>query len=220
MSGSARAAVGSALVWQICGQREAPPPRSATAFTAAAFTAAAASMDGQNLNPTVYDVEGDRDSQDPIVLEDEEDLDARDPFTAEEVFDMVRGLRDPEHEEMTLEQLRVAKLEDIRVDESVPLVEVKFTPTIPHCSMATLIGLCLSVKLLRSLPPRFKVDVSIAPGTHASEHEINKQLADKERVYAALENPHLLKVVNKCVADTNRDLVFAHDTKVEPYLSR
>ena len=76
------------------------------------------------------------------------------------------------------------------------------------------------MKLLRSLPPRFKVDVSIAPGTHASEHEINKQLADKERVYAALENPHLLKVVNKCVADTNRDLVFAHDTKVEPYISR
>lgn len=37
------------------------------------------------------------------------------------------------------------------------------------CSMATLIGLCVRVKLLRSLPSRFKVTVRIAPGTHSSE---------------------------------------------------
>ena len=54
------------------------------------------------------------------------------------------------------------------------------------------IGLSIRVKLLRSLPPRFKVDVTIAPGTHASETAVNKQLADKERVAAALENAHLL----------------------------
>ncbi len=74
------------------------------------------------------------------------------------------------------------------------------SPTIPHCSMATLIGLSLRVKLLRSLPPRFKVVVEIESGTHASEHAVNKQLADKERVRAALENEHLLGVVNKCIA--------------------
>ena len=45
--------------------------------------------------------------------------------------------------------------------------------------MATLIGLAIRVKLLRSLPPRFKVDVVIAPGTHESEAAVNKQLADK-----------------------------------------
>lgn len=73
-------------------------------------------------------------------------------------------------------------------------------PTIPHCSMATLIGLSLRVKLFRSVPPRFRVTVRIEPGTHASEHAINQQLADKERVSAALENKHLLGVVNKCIA--------------------
>jgi hypothetical protein len=36
-------------------------------------------------------------------------------------------------------------------------VRVLFTPTIPHCSMAQLIGLAIRVRLLRSLPPRFKV---------------------------------------------------------------
>jgi hypothetical protein len=67
--------------------------------------------------------------------------------------------------------------------------------------MATLIGLSIRVKLLRSLPTRFKVTVRIQPGTHASEHAVNKQLADKERVCAALENKHLLGVVNRCIAN-------------------
>jgi len=65
--------------------------------------------------------------------------------------------------------------------------------------MATLIGLSIRVQLLRSLPSRFKVDVLITPGTHASEAAINKQLADKERVAAALENSNLLEVVNQCL---------------------
>ena len=34
---------------------------------------------------------------------------------------------------------------------------VQFTPTVQHCSMATLIGLSLSVKLMQTLPSRFKV---------------------------------------------------------------
>ena len=32
-----------------------------------------------------------------------------------------------------------------------------------------------------------------------SEHAVNKQLADKERVRAALENEHLLGVVDRCI---------------------
>ena len=65
--------------------------------------------------------------------------------------------------------------------------------------MATLIGLCIRVKLLRSLPLRFKVFVKINTGTHVSENAINRQLNDKERVAAALENKNLLSVVNKCI---------------------
>ncbi|KAG1354240.1 putative protein AE7 [Cocos nucifera] len=68
--------------------------------------------------------------------------------------------------------------------------------------MATVIGLCLRVKLMRSLPSRYKVDVRIAPGTHATEAAVNKQLNDKERVAAALENPNLSEMVNECLAPT------------------
>lgn len=86
------------------------------------------------------------------------------------------------------------------MDNEKSTVKVLFTPTIPHCSMATLIGLSIRVKLLRALPPRFKVSVEINPGTHASENAVNKQLADKERVAAALENSHLIEVINQCIA--------------------
>ena len=85
------------------------------------------------------------------------------------------------------------------MDDEAGLVVVRFTPTIPHCSMATLIGLCVRVKLLRSLPARLKVDILITPGKHASEEAINKQLNDKERVAAALENDNLQGVVNQCL---------------------
>jgi len=44
------------------------------------------------------------------------------------------------------------------------------------------------------------VSVEISPGTHVSEEAVNKQLADKERVAAALENTHLIKVINQCIA--------------------
>jgi hypothetical protein len=70
---------------------------------------------------------------------------------------------------------------------------------VQHCSMATLIGLCVRVRLLRSLPSRFKVDIFVHPGSHSSEEAVNKQLNDKERVAAALENPNLVAMVDKCL---------------------
>lgn len=127
----------------------------------------------------------------------------RDIFTPLEIFTHIRHLNDPEHP-LTLEQLHVVCIEHITVDDPGNTVMVQFTPTIPHCSMATLIGLCIRVKLLRSLPSRFKVTVQIYPGTHQSELAVNKQLNDKERVAAALENAHLLEVVTKCIVNTDK----------------
>lgn len=113
--------------------------------------------------------------------------------------DLIRLINDPEHP-LTLEELHVVQQNLIKVDNDKNEVFVNFTPTIPHCSMATLIGLSIRVKLLRSLPPRFKVTVEITPGTHSSEQAVNKQLADKERVAAALENNSLITVINQCIA--------------------
>lgn len=104
------------------------------------------------------------------------------------------------------------EVDGCKIDNERSLIDIFFTPTIPHCSMcapparphiigssrravrltalrlfakhaltgcgaclrprSTLIGLCIRVKLLRSLPSRFKVDVRVTPGSHKSEHEV------------------------------------------------
>ncbi|KAG7658843.1 MIP18 family-like [Arabidopsis suecica] len=107
-------------------------------------------------------------------------------------------MRDPEHPN-TLEDLRVVTEDSVEVDDENSYVRVTFTPTVEHCSMATVIGLCVRVKLLRSLPSRYKIDIRVAPGSHATEDALNKQLNDKERVAAALENPNLVEMVDECL---------------------
>ncbi|OIC53513.1 hypothetical protein A7L55_19565 [Acinetobacter baumannii] len=69
--------------------------------------------------------------------------------------------------------------------------------------MAAVIGLCLRVKLMRNFPPHYKVDIYVSPGSHAFEASVNKQLNDKERVAAALENPNLLQLVDECLASND-----------------
>uniref|UniRef100_A0A8C1K9U8 Cytosolic iron-sulfur assembly component 2B n=1 Tax=Cyprinus carpio TaxID=7962 RepID=A0A8C1K9U8_CYPCA len=148
----------------------------------------------ENANPLIFQRSGDR-----LLTATDEDEDAADPIDDREIFDLIRSINDPEHP-LSLKELNVVEQMRVNVNDEESTVSVEFTPTIPHCSMATLIGLSLKVKLLRSLPDRFKIDVHITPGTHASEDAVNKQLADKERVAAALENSQLLEVVNQCLS--------------------
>lgn len=102
---------------------------------------------------------------------------------------------------------------------NVSVVRVEFNPTVPHCSLATLIGLCIRIKLERSIPYYFKLDIYIKEGAHTTEHEsrccclsllllkcvniflVNKQINDKERIAAAMENPNLKQMVETCIAE-------------------
>lgn len=65
-----------------------------------------------------------------------------------DISDLLRSITDPEHP-VSLEQLRVVNPDDIKVSGNRVLVYL--TPTIPHCSMSTLIGTfpvwaCLKVR--------------------------------------------------------------------------
>jgi metal-sulfur cluster biosynthetic enzyme len=156
----------------------------------------------QNANPTVYSVSKEPKSY-PSSYYDES---VEEPLTLEEVFDRIRNINDPEHP-LTLEQLNVVQIDHVSLivdeeDGGKRMVIVEYTPTIPHCSMATLIGLSIKVCLLRSIPAGWSIDVFIRKGTHQSEDAINKQLRDKERVAAALENANLLSVVHQCLRKT------------------
>ncbi|XP_047323140.1 protein AE7 [Impatiens glandulifera] len=148
-----------------------------------------------NANPVVYEVK-DRRTRISTTVVDEYSVE---PIDEQEIFDHIRDIKDPEHP-YSLEELKVISEEAVEVDDKKSYVRITFTPTVEHCSMATVIGLCLRVKLMRSLPSRYKVDIRVAPGTHATEAAVNKQLNDKERVAAALENPNLVNMVDECLA--------------------
>ena len=89
----------------------------------------------ENVNPMLYDRTNDR-----VITEADYDDNIEDPVDVREIFDLIRDINDPEHP-LTLEQLNVVTTEQITVDDKKNDIKVLFTPTIPHCSMATLIGI-------------------------------------------------------------------------------
>ncbi|KAI4149487.1 MAG: hypothetical protein L6R39_002496 [Caloplaca ligustica] len=133
------------------------------------------------------------------------------PIDEQEIYDLIASIQDPEHP-LTLGSLSVVNLPDISLTPTLPpsslsktasqvppitTVTVLVTPTITHCSLATVIGLGVRVRLEQALPPRFRVDVRIKEGTHSTAEQVNRQLGDKERVAAALENGTLMGVLRK-----------------------
>jgi len=161
-----------------------------------------------NPNPVIFSSKKDIkretrslwiESADDFGDSPKEDIDyENEAIDEDEIYDLLRSITDPEHPTTTLEQLGVVSVDQVKISGNHVLI--RFTPTVPHCGMATLIGLSLRVRLLRSLPTRFKVDIAVKEGTHQSEQSVNKQLNDKERVAAALENTTLLGVVNDCLS--------------------
>lgn len=87
-----------------------------------------------------------------------EDEDDEALTVAASVFRLLKDIRDPERPE-NLYQLGVICQRDISVKKSDDRFDVcvEFTPTVRHCHLATLIGLCIRTKLRRDLPFRHKV---------------------------------------------------------------
>nr|POE49406.1 mip18 family protein [Quercus suber] len=131
--------------------------------------------------------------------------DVREEIDEQEVYDLISTISDPEHP-LSLGSLGVVKLDDIQIlgppsaRSRISTVRVLITPTTTACSLTTVIGLGVKVRLVNALPPRFRVDVRIKEGTSKTADEVNKQLGDKERVAAAMENRSLVNVVNTMLA--------------------
>ncbi|KAL0332547.1 UNVERIFIED_CONTAM: protein AE7-like 1, partial [Sesamum calycinum] len=133
-------------------------------------------------------------------------------------------IRDPEHP-YSLEQLSVLSEESITVDEKLGRFSDNLYANNPALQHATVIGLCLkreteglfsstfqgiitflNLKMmdfllvhesrldsaLYSAPILSKTCLLLSPA-------VNKQLNDKERVAAALENPNLRQLVDECL---------------------
>ena len=88
-----------------------------------------------------------------------------------QIFDIIKDIRDPEKPE-TLEELSVVQEDLVDVCESIEkpgsfTTHIQFVPTVPHCSLATLIGLCIRTKLDQELPKGlFKIDLAIKVRCH------------------------------------------------------
>jgi hypothetical protein len=86
-------------------------------------------------------------------------------------------------------------------------VEVRFSPTVPHCNQALLIALCIHAAVTQAIAGlHCKLIVCVQPNTHHQSEDISKQINDKERVLAAMENPLLRSLVNKlitCMQDSS-----------------
>lgn len=82
------------------------------------------------------------------------------------VLALIRHIRDPEHP-YSIEQLGVVYKSGLVVHKRGrhELVDVEFRPTVPHCSLATLIGLCIRTKVLQSIP-HIKFSIHIREGSH------------------------------------------------------
>ncbi|XP_041361032.1 cytosolic iron-sulfur assembly component 2A-like [Gigantopelta aegis] len=123
----------------------------------------------------------------------------------ETIYDVIRDVHDPEKPE-NLEELNVVSEDCVsvsRLTDGQTLIRVEFTPTVPHCSLASLIGLSLRKKMEKCLPDPYKIDIFIKEGSHETAKEINKQINDKERIAAAMENPNLRDLINKCIDDSD-----------------
>ena len=117
-------------------------------------------------------------------------------MTADELFDALRNVKDPEFD-CSLGTLNVVSKTGVALFPAFKKAIVLFRPTVPHCHMASLIGLALIYELRQRLGHEYKVLVQIRPGTHYHCRAINKQLRDEERVFAAFESQNLLKTVRK-----------------------
>ncbi|EME38275.1 hypothetical protein DOTSEDRAFT_48554 [Dothistroma septosporum NZE10] len=155
-----------------------------------------------SLAPTAYpslaNSETLHDAPSSSSSEDESD---REEIDEQEVYDLISNITDPEHP-LSLGSLGVVNLSDIAIippaspTSRISSVRVLITPTTSACSLTTVIGLGVKVRLVNALPPRIRVDVRIKEGTSSSADEANKQLGDKERVAAAMENRNLVNMVN------------------------
>lgn len=151
--------------------------------------------------PTLADSLSSPEASSVSSLSDEEP----EEIDEQEVYDLISTISDPEHP-LSLGSLGVVKLEDIAIvpptspRSRISTVRVLITPTTSACSLTTVIGLGVKVRLVNALPPRFRVDVRIKEGTSKTADEVNKQLGDKERVAAAMENRSLVNVVNNMLA--------------------
>ena len=132
--------------------------------------------------------------------------DSDEHYLTEEVYEIIRNIKDPEFPQ-TLEELDVVDPEGVivKVIPSMKCVSVTviWYPTTPSCGFATNIALSIQIKLMREFTQRkwMKLEIKVAEGRHDKGAEIDKQVNDKERVAAAMENEVVMNAIEELIRE-------------------
>ena len=150
-----------------------------------------------NKSPHQYSIEFLKQRE-----KEENDDKIEDPIDKYGIYNLIKNIKDPEHP-LTLEEINVVNEDDIEIDNNKKYIKIYYTPTIPNCSLSSLIGLSIKAKLINNVDKRYKIDVLIKPGTQDLEDDINKQLSDKERVLTAIESDNMNALLSKIIKNDN-----------------
>ncbi|KAL9654378.1 hypothetical protein ABK040_010405 [Willaertia magna] len=119
-----------------------------------------------------------------------------------DIFEAISDIKDPEHP-YSLEELKIVNENSVSIHthSNFEIIKITFTPTVKHCSLVSHISLCIRERLKRRFGKlrNYKIEIYLTEGSHNEEEKLNKQMNDKERVTAALENPLIMELINQCV---------------------
>ncbi|VDI07906.1 Hypothetical predicted protein [Mytilus galloprovincialis] len=125
----------------------------------------------------------------------------------ETIFDLIRGIIDPEKPQ-TLEDLEVVNEEDTLVSLTqiylIHRLTFYFTIVIqllPQFLDLNKLQTGKFLKMLTDISQKYMSMFIEFECTYKLPYEFNKQINDKERIAAAMENPNLRELVDKCIAD-------------------
>ncbi len=99
--------------------------------------------------------------------------------------------------------------------EGFPVIQIIWAPTNPECKCALTIALCIRSKLFQQLSiQNAKIDIIgiqitfitsiVQEGKHSIKDQIDKQVHDKERVLAAMENESVVAVIADLIKEESR----------------
>ncbi|CAK74980.1 unnamed protein product (macronuclear) [Paramecium tetraurelia] len=116
----------------------------------------------------------------------------------DDIYYIIYNIRDPEIPQ-TLGQLEVIQKEFINVEGS--RITIYWKPTVKHCSFALQIALSIRVKLSQELLnyKSYKIHIIVKDNLHNQKSQIDKQVNDKERYLAAMENEYLMNFINQLI---------------------
>lgn len=81
---------------------------------------------------------------------------------------------------MSITDPRLAIVKADYIDVADDKIAVRFKPTVPHCPMGGLIGILIRHRLEEEYPDSV-ISVSLVPGSHSMEDEVNSMIGNDEK---------------------------------------